>query len=64
MTVRLTVASMACSACAETISKAVQAVDASAQVTADPKTKLVIVETQAPEDQIKGAIEAAGYPIG
>ena len=54
---------MACSACAEAISKAVQAIDPSAQITADPKTKLVVVETQALEDQVKDAIEAAGYPI-
>lgn len=63
MTIRLTVPSMACSACAEAISKAVQAIDPSAQITADPKTKLVVVETQALEDQVKDAIEAAGYPI-
>lgn len=63
MTIRLTVPSMACSVCAEAISKAVQAIDPSAQITADPKTKLVVVETQALEDQVKDAIEAAGYPI-
>ncbi|NJM75361.1 MAG: heavy-metal-associated domain-containing protein [Acaryochloridaceae cyanobacterium RU_4_10] len=39
MTLHLTVPSMACSACAETIAKAVRSIDAAAQVTADPKTK-------------------------
>ncbi len=63
MTLQLQVPNMACSACGETITKAVKAVDPSATVQADPKTKLVHVETQASEAAVKEAITAAGYSI-
>ncbi|MBD6617671.1 heavy-metal-associated domain-containing protein [Komarekiella sp. 'clone 1'] len=62
MTLKLTVPNMACSACANTITKALQAVDANADVQADPTTKLVSVETQASETVVKEALIAAGYP--
>jgi copper chaperone len=63
MTIHLTVPSMACAACADTITKAVQSVDATAQVVADPKTKKVDVETLQAEDDIRAAITASGYPV-
>lgn len=63
MTHQLKVPSMACSACADTITKAVKTIDADATVQADPKTKFVNVETQASEAAIKDAIAAAGYPV-
>jgi copper chaperone len=63
MTLQLKVPSMACSACADTITKAVKTIDADATVQADPKTKFVNVETQASEAAIKDAIAAAGYPV-
>jgi copper chaperone len=63
MQIQLTVPGMACGACAETITQAIQAVDASATVEADPKTKLVAVETTAAESAVKSAVEAAGYPV-
>jgi copper chaperone len=63
MTIHLTVPSMACAACADTITKAVQAVDTVAQVTADPKTKKVDIETIQAEDKIRDAIAASGYPV-
>jgi len=62
MTLQLKVPSMACSACADTISKAVKAIDPSASIAADPKTKLVNVESQQPDAVIKQAIADAGYP--
>lgn len=62
MTLQLKVPNMACTACVSTITKAVQTVDPSAAVQAEPKTKLVLVETQAGETAIKTAIAAAGYP--
>ncbi|WP_413173779.1 heavy-metal-associated domain-containing protein [Anabaena azotica] len=62
MTIQLTVPGMACSACANNITNAVKAVDANANVEADPKTKLVNVDTQASETAIKEALVAAGYP--
>jgi copper chaperone len=54
---------MACSACGETIMKAVKAVDPNAIVEANPKTKLVNVETQASEATVKQAIRGAGYAV-
>jgi copper chaperone len=63
MALQLTVPNMACSACGETITKAVKAVDPSATVQADPKTKLVSVETQVSEAAVKAAITAAGYSV-
>lgn len=63
MTLQLTVPNMACSACSDTITKAIQAVDPSATVQADPKTKQVNIETQASETEVKQAITAAGYTV-
>ena len=57
------VPNMACAACAETITKAVQAIDDQASVQADPKTKDVQINSTASADDIKQAIEAAGYTI-
>jgi copper chaperone len=54
---------MACSNCANTITNAVQAIDPSAKIAADPKTKLVSIDTQQPEATIKEAIVAAGYTV-
>ncbi|TFI55748.1 copper chaperone [Mastigocladus laminosus UU774] len=63
MTLQLTVPNMACSACSETITKAIQAVDSAAMVQTDPNTKLVTIETQASETEIKEAVTAAGYSV-
>jgi copper chaperone len=63
MTLQLTVPNMACSACSDTITKAIQAIDSTATVQADPKTKLVNVETQATAAEIKQAITEAGYTV-
>lgn len=63
MKLDLTVPDLACSACVETVTKAIHGVDADAQVAADPKTKQVSVETAAPEADIKGAIANAGYTV-
>ncbi len=63
MTLHLTVPSMACSVCAETIAKAVHTIDAAAKVTADPKTKQVEIETVQAESTVRDAISKAGYPV-
>lgn len=62
MTLTLKVPKMACSACVNTIAKAIKAVDANATVQAEPKTKLVNVETQASATAIKEALASVGYP--
>lgn len=63
MTLQLQVPNMACSACSDTITKAIQAIDPAAIVQADPKTKLVEIDTQASEPTIREAIITAGYTI-
>lgn len=63
MTLQLKVPNMACSACGETITKAIKAIDPVATVQADPKTKLVNIETQASETAVTEAIKSAGYTV-
>jgi len=63
MTLQITVPNMACSACGDTITKAVKIVDPTAIVQADPKTKIVLVDTNASETVIKEAITTAGYSV-
>lgn len=63
MQLQLTVPNMACSACGETITKAIQAIDPTATVEANSKTKQVNIETQASETSVKKAITTAGYTV-
>ena len=53
---------MACGDCAKTITQAVIDIDPKASVKAEPKTKQVIVNTQASESSVRKALDAAGYP--
>lgn len=61
MALQLKIPKLACSACVNTVTKAIKTVDSNATVQANPKTKFVNVETQAPETAIKEAIAAVGY---
>jgi copper chaperone len=63
MTLQLTVPNMACAVCAGKITQAVQTIDPTATIAADPSTKLVNIETQQPEAAIRSAIVAAGYTV-
>ncbi|MBF2084418.1 heavy-metal-associated domain-containing protein [Thermoleptolyngbya sp. C42_A2020_037] len=63
MTYEFIVPDMACSACSDTITKAIQAIDAAATVQTDVKTKQVNVDTEAAEMDIRRAIAEAGYTI-
>lgn len=62
MSLQLKVPKMACSACANTITKAVKTLDSAAAVEADLKTKLVTVQTVKPESEVRKAIASVGYP--
>lgn len=62
MTLQLKVPKIACSACVNTVTKAVIAIDPTAKVEADTKTKMVSIETQKSEADIKEAIATVGYP--
>ncbi|MDZ4878032.1 MAG: hypothetical protein CLLPBCKN_007467 [Chroococcidiopsis cubana SAG 39.79] len=63
MTLQLKVPNMACSACGQTITKAIKAIDPTAIVQTDPKTKQVNIETQVSQAAVKEAITAAGYSV-
>jgi copper chaperone len=63
MAYEFTVPNMACSACSDTITKAIHAVDAGATVQTDVKTKQVNVDTEAAEADIRKAIADAGYTV-
>lgn len=63
MTLQFKVPNMACSICADKITKAIQAIDAAALVQANPKTKVVEVATQVSEGTVREAIVTAGYTV-
>ncbi|MGF1568375.1 MAG: heavy-metal-associated domain-containing protein [Nodosilinea sp.] len=63
MSIAFTVPDLACSACVDTVTKAIQAIDTTAQVKADSTTKQVEVATNASEAAIKQAIVSAGYTV-
>jgi copper chaperone len=63
MALQMTIPDMACSACSDTITSAIQKIDAAATIQTDLKTKQVVVETQAAESVIKQAITSAGYTV-
>lgn len=63
MALEFTVPDLACAACVDTVTKAIQAIDTTAQVKADPATKQVEAVTIASEAAIKQAIVEAGYTV-
>jgi len=63
MGIELRIPDLACAACVDTVTRAIQTIDATAQVRADPTTKQVEVITQASEAAIKQAIVEAGYSV-
>jgi copper chaperone len=52
---------MTCGGCARGVTKAIQSVDANAQVSADPPKRSVEVESSASRMQIEQALIAAGF---
>ncbi|MGF1494999.1 MAG: heavy-metal-associated domain-containing protein [Microcoleaceae cyanobacterium] len=63
MTIQLKVPSMVCDGCVDTVTKAVQSIDAVEKVNVDLGTKQVTIEGQPNEDQVKQAITAAGHTV-
>ena len=64
MTIQLSVPSIGCAACIETITKAIQSVDSLATITGDPASKSLSIETQLTEVQIRELIAIAGHEVG
>jgi copper chaperone len=52
---------MTCGGCARRVTHAVQSIDASASVNADPPTRLVQIQTSVPEEAIVSALREAGF---
>lgn len=61
--IQFQVEGMSCNHCVGAITRAVQAVDPSAQVAADVPTQSVKVESGADSQALRQAIEDAGYPV-
>lgn len=54
---------MSCGGCVASVTRAVKAVDANAEISADLATQKVRVNSAAPVERIKTAIEDAGYDV-
>jgi copper chaperone len=63
MTVKLTVPSIMCEGCVQTVTQAIQSVDAQARVTVDLATKQVSIETTASLADLTTAIGEVGHEI-
>ncbi|AOY92313.1 copper-binding protein [Cupriavidus sp. USMAA2-4] len=61
--IQFQVEGMSCGHCVGAITRAVQAVDPAAQVSADVAAQAVRVESQADVLALRQAIETAGYPV-
>lgn len=60
---RLFIENMTCGGCVRGVTKAVQSVDPAAVVNADVVDRRVDVTTEANEDDVTGAIRAAGFDV-
>ena len=63
MTVKLTVPSILCEGCVETVTKAIQSVDAQASVRVDLATKEMSIETIASLADLTAAIDEVGHEV-
>ena len=59
---RLHVEDMTCGGCARSVTKAIQSVDPTAVVEADPSARSVVVTTASPRAAIEAALAQAGFP--
>ncbi|MBL8258778.1 MAG: heavy-metal-associated domain-containing protein [Candidatus Competibacteraceae bacterium] len=53
---------MTCGGCARGVTKAIQSVDPTAEVTADPPRRQVQVKSSAAQEKIEAALREAGFP--
>jgi len=63
MTVHLTVPSIVCEKCVQAVTKAIQSVDAQANVSVDLASKQVTIETTAALEALTAAIDEAGHEV-
>jgi copper chaperone len=60
--IALTIPKVRCGGCIASVEKAIHAVDASAQITANIEARRVEVTTSADRQTLLTALDAAGYP--
>lgn len=63
MSLKLSVPSIGCASCVDTITKAIQSVDALAIISGDPITKSLDIESQLSEIKIRELIAIAGHKV-
>lgn len=63
MALKLSVPTIVCEGCADTITEAIATVDSDAKVEVDVKTKTVTLESEAAPESFKQAIVATGHKI-
>ncbi|MGD1864593.1 MAG: heavy-metal-associated domain-containing protein [Phormidesmis sp.] len=63
MTMTLSVPSIKCGGCAETITKEIKVHDANAKVSVDVENKTVEIDSGMSESSVKQAITAAGHAV-
>ncbi len=63
MSLKLSVPSIGCASCIETITKAIQSVDASAIIVGDALTKSLAIESHLPEVRLRELIAIAGHKV-
>lgn len=59
---QLHISGMTCGGCARAVTKAIQTIDPSAQVEADPPKRTANVATSADQARLLAALSEAGYP--
>lgn len=63
MALKLSVPTIVCEGCADTITEAITTVDSDAKVEVDVKSKTVTLESEAAPESFKQAIVATGHKI-
>ena len=61
--IKLNVEGMTCGGCARSVTNAVKRVDPGASLNIDVASRKVDLETSASFEEVRGAIEAAGYRV-
>lgn len=59
---QLHIDNMTCGGCARSVTKAIQSVDANAEIVTDPPNRRVQITSSATQEQLKAALREAGYP--
>lgn len=64
MSLKLSVPSIGCASCIETIAKAIQSVDPTAIITGEASTKSLDINSQLSEVELRKIIAIAGHKVG